>query len=58
MGLDKVLIYMCFMSVACIYNRYYNVVERDVKFIFGAYQQKSLVKINKNIPVSQFTMYI
>jgi len=46
------------MSVACIYNRYYNVVERDVKFIFGAYQQKSLVKINKNIPVSQFTMYI
>jgi hypothetical protein len=33
-GFDKVLIYICFMSVACICNRYYKVVERDVKFIF------------------------
>jgi hypothetical protein len=31
---DKVLIYMCFTSVTCIYNRFYKVVERDVKFIF------------------------
>jgi len=33
-GFDKVLIYMCFTSVTCICNRYYKVVERNVKFIF------------------------
>ena len=57
-GFDKVLIYVCFISVTCIYNRHYKVVERDVKYIFWAYQQKSLVKINKNISVSQITAYI
>jgi len=33
-GFDKVLIYVCFISVTCIYNRHYKVVERDVKYIF------------------------
>jgi hypothetical protein len=33
-GFDEVLIYVCFISVTCIYNRHYIVVESHVKFIF------------------------
>jgi hypothetical protein len=42
-GFDKVLIYMCFMSVTCVYNRYYKVVARNVKFIFELIRKKNLL---------------